>query len=74
MPDISINVTLACCESRVVEHHDVTDSEIVTPPEMTKTPKVEEEEVSCFRSKRHAKSKSEKKVQRDGAKTGSNLL
>ena len=71
LPDISVNVTCACCESRVEEHSvkDVTDS--VDGEE--KLEKVDEKEdkvcCCCFRRKRHAKSKNDKKSSHNGGQT-----
>lgn len=68
LPDISVHVTCACCESRVEEHSvtDMSDLDIATE----KAEEVEKEDVvcCCFHRKRHAKSKKRKDQGHDGAK------
>ena len=65
LPDISVNVNCACCESRVEERvaKDTTDSDM--PPKETDRMRKEDDKdetstCCCFRRKRHAKSKNEK--------------
>ena len=73
LPDISVNVTCACCESRVEEHSakDEVDLDITTAKTEDELPEEEEEDTvcCCFRRKRHANSKKRKKQLRDGSKT-----
>ena len=72
LPDISVNVTCACCESRVEEHSakDEVDLDITTAKTEDELPEEEEDTVCCcFRRKRHANSKKRKKQLRDGSKT-----
>ena len=71
LPDITVNVTCACCESRVEEHSatDMPDSD-TQKEEETLEQKVEEQEDAgsyccCFgrRRKRHAKSNKKRRKQ-----------
>ena len=61
LPDISVNVTCACCESHV-EERDVTDSLEITEAPMAKEEDVQEDAIycCCFRRKRHANVKKKK--------------
>lgn len=80
LPDISFNVTCACCDSHVQEQNvqDVTDFDLSDEEEQKKEvekEKVDEEDTTCcccFRRKRHAKPKKGKKkkfLSRNGEKT-----
>lgn len=66
VPDISLNFTCACCESRVQQQRkadDSTDLETVDKEDQVKKKKEDEDEEKytvcccCFRRKRHAKEK-----------------
>lgn len=59
LPDISVNVTCACCESHV-EEKEGKDSPDLNVVEAT-LEEVEEDKVCCcFHRKRHAKAKKKK--------------
>ena len=78
VPDISLTVTCACCESRVQQRktNDSPDLDIV---EMKEKKEVQDEEKKeeekytvcccCFRRKRHAKEKKKKKRTCNGSST-----
>lgn len=80
LPDVSVNVTCACCESRVQERKtkdspdlDMTENDV---NEQDKKLEVENEEneyktccCCCFRRKRHAKKKKKKNISHHGSKT-----
>lgn len=74
LPDISVNVTCACCDSRVEEKNvnEGTDLDL-NEKEEAKKENMEEENTTCcccFRRKRHAKLKKKKTSQsHDGKKT-----
>lgn len=62
LPEISVNVTCACCESRVEEKEGKDSPDF----NITEAPLAEEEEKDdkvccCFRRKRHAKAKKKSK-------------
>ena len=76
IPDISLNVTCACCESRVQQRktNELPDLDKEETKDLQKVEKEEEEEkytvcCCCFRRKRHAKDKKKKNRTRNGSRT-----
>ena len=67
LPDITVNVTCACCESQI-DDHQVNDSSSLDISE--EQPEKEEDTICCccFKRKRHAKLKKKKGESQDGSR------
>jgi len=83
VPDISLNFTCACCESRVQQRKTNDSTDLETSDKKVKIEVEEKKEhededgdeekrtvcCCCFARKRHAKDKMKKKRPRDGSRT-----
>jgi hypothetical protein len=70
LPDITVNVKCACCESHVEDHQakDSPDFNVIRGEEESEKRDEDETICCCFRRKRHANAKKKKNEAHDGEK------